>query len=140
MKEFFKNQFAIVFYDESLDALFLQYTSKVPNDEQFIIVNQAVLKAFTELKTTKFVADIRKMGIISLNAQEWVLKNLIPGMIKHLNGKTLFHAQLLDASEIMSKVSAANIKNKSSQVTQGMELVQFTNEAEMKQHLTKIKS
>jgi hypothetical protein len=140
MKEFYKNQFATVFYEDNLDALFLQYTNRVPNDEQFIIANQAVLKAFTELNTSRFVADIRKMGIISLNAQDWVLKNLIPGMIRHLKGKTLFHAQLLDASEIMSKVSASNIKNKSSQMTQGMEIMQFTNEEEMNQHLKTIKS
>lgn len=139
MKDFYNNHFASVFYDESLDALFLRYTAKVPNEEQFIIANEAVLKAFTALNTTKFVADIRKMGIISLGSQEWVLNNLIPGMIKHLNGKTLFHAQLLDASEIMSKVSAGNIKNKSSKLVQGIELVQFTSEDELQQHLLRMK-
>jgi hypothetical protein len=140
MKEFFKNHFAAVFYDDNLDALFLQYTSKVPNDEQFIIANQAVLKAFTELNTQKFVADIRKMGIISLSAQEWVLKNLLPGMIKHLKGKMLHHAQLLDPSDIMSKVSGANIKNKSKLVAEGFEVVQFANEQEMNQYLLNVRS
>jgi len=131
MKEYFKNNCAKVYYDESLDALFLEYTSKVANDEQFILVNKAVLEAFTKLKTQKFIADIRKMGIISLQSQEWIVKNLLPGMFRHLNGKTLFHAQLLDAKEILSKVSASNIKNKSSQVAEGFEVRQFTNEAEL---------
>ena len=135
MQEFFKNNFASVYYDETLDALFLEYTDKVPNEEQFIVVNQAVLNAFTTLKTQKFVADIRKMGIISLNSQEWVIKNLLPSMFKHLKGKTLFHAQLLDEKEILSKVSAANIKNKSSQVAEGFEVSQFSNEGELKKHL-----
>jgi len=138
MKEFFKNSFATVFYDEVADTLFLQYTSKVPNDAQFIAANEEVLKAFTALNTVKFVADIRKMGIISLNAQEWVLKNLLPAMIKHLKGKTLYHAQLLDPSEIMSKVSGANIKNKSKQVADGFEVVQFTDEAEMSKYLENV--
>jgi hypothetical protein len=65
MKEFFKNNFARVFYDETTDALYLEYTNKVPNDEQFIRVNQAVLDAFVKINTQKFVADIRKMGIIN---------------------------------------------------------------------------
>ena len=135
MKEYFTNKFARIFYDEAQDALFLEYTARVPNDEQFIIVNQAVLDAFKQLKTQKFVADIRKMGIISLASQNWVLKNLLPGMIGHLKGKKLYHAQFLDTSEILSKVSAANIKNKSAQVAADFEVMQCASEAEVKQYL-----
>lgn len=116
MKEFYKDNTAIVYYDPELDTLFLEYIGKVQNDGQFIQINTAVLNAFKGLHTQKFVADIRKMGIISVNSQKWVVENLLPGMIKHLNGKTLFHAQLLDPSEIMSKVAASNIKNKSATV------------------------
>jgi hypothetical protein len=135
MKEFFKNNFARVFYDETMDALYLEYTNKVPNDEQFIVVNQAVLDAFVKLNTQKFVADIRKMGIISLSSQGWVVKNLLPGMFKHLKGKKLYHAQFLDASEILSKVSAGNIKNKSDQVAKDFEVKQFSREADLKEYL-----
>lgn len=138
MKEYFKNHFARIFYDDTLDALYLQYTAKVPSEEQFIVVNQEVIKAFIKLQTTKFVADIRKMGIISVNSQAWVVKNLLPGLIAHLKGKTLHHAQLLDPTEIMSKVSAGNIKNKSSQVADGFEVVQFTTEEEMTKYLKSI--
>lgn len=138
MKEFFKNGFARVYYDDTLDALFLEYTGKVPNDEQFILVNKALLDAFTKLKTQKVVADIRKMGIISLASQEWVLKSLFPALIKHLDGKKLYHAQLLDAKEILSKVSAANIKNKSTQVAEGFEVRQFNDETELKSFLKNI--
>jgi hypothetical protein len=140
MKELFKNSFARIFYDEALDTLFLEYKSKVPNDEQFIAVNQAVLDAFVKLKTQKFVADIRKMGIISLASQSWVLKNLLPGMLKHLNGKKLYHAQFLDASEIMAKVSAGNIKKKSEQVAKDFEVKQFSIEAELKNYLKSVPS
>src|SRR6478736_6773504 len=135
MKEYFKNNFARIFYDEALDTLYLQYTAKVPSEDQFILVNQEAIKAFTKLQTTKFVADIRKMGIISVNSQAWVVKNMLPGLLAHLKGKTLHHAQLLDPAEIMSKVSASNIKNKSSQVAEGFEVVQFSNEIEMATYL-----
>ena len=140
MKEFFKNSFARIFYDEALNTLYLEYTSKVPNDEQFILVNQAVLDAFLKLNTQKFVADIRKMGIISLSSQGWVVKNLLPGMFKHLKGKKLYHAQFLDASEILSKVSAGNIKNKSAEVAKDFEVKQFSKEAELKEYLKSVQA
>ena len=112
----------------------------MPNDEQFIQVNQAVLDAFVKLKTQKFVADIRKMGIISLSSQNWVVNNLLPGMLKHLKGKKLYHAQFLDASEIMAKVSAGNIKNKSQQVAEDFEVKQFSKEDELKNYLRSVPS
>lgn len=131
MKEFYKDNTATVYYDPELDTLFLEYTSKVLNEEQFIIINTAVLNAFLTLSTQKFVADVRKMGIISVNSQKWVVENLLPQMIKHLKGKTLYHAQFLDSSEIMSKVAAANIKNKSTTVAEGFQVEQFSDREQM---------
>jgi len=139
MKEYYKDNTAKVYYDAELDTLFLEYLGKVQNDEQFIRINTAVLNAFTQLSTIKFVADIRKMGIISINSQKFVVDNLLPGMIKHLKGKRLFHAQLLDPSEVFSKVSASNIKNKSKQVADGFDVMQFTDVNEMKAYLKDMK-
>ena len=138
MKDYYKDTVAHVYYDETLNTLFLRYTNKVPNEELFITINTAVLKAFLSLKTQKFVADVRKMGIISVKSQQWVLDQLLPQMIKHLDGKTLHHAQLLDPSEILSKVSAANIKSKSKQVADGFEVVQFSDEKELTAYLKTI--
>ena len=137
--EFFKNSFARIFYDKELNTLFLEYLSKVPSDEQFIVVNTAVLDAFRKLETQKFVADIRKMGIISISSQNWVVQNLLPGMLKHLKGKKLYHAQFLDASEVMAKVSAGNITSKSHKVAADFEVVQCTSDKELKEYLTSIK-
>jgi hypothetical protein len=139
MKEYYKDNTATVYYDAELDTLFLEYLSKVQNDEQFIRINTAVLNAFTQLNTIKFVADIRKMGIISINSQKFVVDILLPGMITHLKEKRLFHAQLLDPSEVFSKVSASNIKNKSSQVAEGFDVMQFTDANEMKAYLKEMK-
>jgi hypothetical protein len=113
----------------------LLYTGKVQNDQQFITINTAVLAAFTKLNIQKFVADIRKMGIISVASQNWVIANLLPGMVKHLKGKMLYHAQIVDPSEILSKVSANNIKGRSSQVVEGFEVVQFSDEGKLKEYL-----
>lgn len=118
-----------------VDTLFLEYTGRVLNDAHFIQINTAVLETFRKLKTQKFIADMRRMGIIGLNSQKWVVDVLLPGMIEHLNGKKLFHAQLLDASEVMSKVSGSNIKHKSSQTINNLEMRQFTDAVEMRQFL-----
>ncbi|GCC50963.1 hypothetical protein SanaruYs_11820 [Chryseotalea sanaruensis] len=135
MQEFFKDKSAQVYYDAALNTLFLVYTGKVQNDQQFITINTAVLAAFTKLNTQKFVADIRKMGIISVASQNWVVANLLPGMVKHLNGKMLYHAQVVDPSEILSKVSGNNIKGRSSQVAEGFEVVQFSDTEKLTEYL-----
>ena len=135
MQEFYKDKTAIVYYDAELDTLFLEYIGKVKSDQEFITINTAVLAAFKKLNTRKFVADIRKMGVISVGSQNWVIANLLPGMVKHLNGKMLFHAQLVDPSEILSKVSGSNIKGRSKQVAEGFEVVQFSDTEQMKAHL-----
>lgn len=140
MQEFFKNPVAKIYYDPAVDALFLEYLGKVQSENQFIEINTEVLKAFQLLQTQKFVADIRKMGIISLASQKWVVDNLIPGMIKHLRGKTLYHAQFLDPKEILSKVSAANIKEKSKQTIKNFEVVQFSDTIELRNYLTSVLS
>jgi len=135
MNPFFENSIAKIFYDEALDTLFLEYLSKVPGDESFIEINSALLKAFCTLKTQKFVADIRKMGMISVNSQKWVIENLLPGMMKHLNGKMLYHAQMLDPKDILSKVSGTNIRSKSKDIAQGFEVLQFSERKDLEDYL-----
>jgi hypothetical protein len=135
IREYFKDASARIYYDQSLDTLFLEYTGRVKNEDHFILINSAVLTAFKSLDTRKFVADIRRMGVISLNSQEWVVKELLPGMVKHLRGKELFHAQLLDPVEIFSKVSASNIKRKAITIADKFDVYQYTDEAELKEHL-----
>lgn len=131
MQKFFENQSAKVYYEEGLDALFLEYTNKVINHEQFVAINTAVLNAFTKLQTVKFVADIRKMGVISIESQRWVVDNLLPGMIKHLKTKDLIHVQLMDEADIFSKIAANKIKDKSCQSTKGVQVLQFSDRAKM---------
>ncbi|MCA6075640.1 hypothetical protein [Fulvivirga sedimenti] len=135
MKEYYQDDSARIYYDRELNALFLEYTGRVKNEEHFIQINTAVLNAFRELDTHKFVADIRKMGVISLNSQRWVVDVLLPGMMDHLKGKKLYHAQLLDPSEVFSKVSAGNIRNKSTTVDTGFEVHQFSDESVLREQL-----
>ncbi|MEM7551987.1 MAG: hypothetical protein AAF363_20055 [Bacteroidota bacterium] len=132
MVNLFSNEYASVYFDKELDSLYLKYFKKVPSHNDFLIVNEAVLEGFRTQSTHKFIADVRNMGIISLESQQWVVEVLIPKMVAHLNGKTLLHAQLLDPSEVMSKVSASNIKNKSEKKMEGFQLYQFTKEEKLR--------
>ncbi len=135
MTDFYSTTTAKIFYDSRLDSLFLEYLGPIKNDAQFIEINTAVLEAFKKLNTQKFVADIRKMGIISLASQQWVVNTLLPGMIKHLNGKKLYHAQFLDPKEILAKVSAGNIKKKETEVAKDFEVAQFADVAKLHEYL-----
>jgi hypothetical protein len=131
MQNFFENQTAKVFYHSELDTLFLEYIGKVINHEQFVIINTAVLDAFLKLQTTKFVADIRKMGVISIESQKFVIEHLLPNMTNHLKGKDPVIIQLMDKSDIFAKVAADKIKEKSKGQTNGFEVMQFTDRSEM---------
>lgn len=135
MTTFFQSSTAEIYYDQDLDTLFLKYLDKVKNDDEFIEINSQLLKAFESLSTQKFVADIRKMGIISIQSQNWVANHLIPKMFEHLKGKMLYHAQLLDAADIFVKVSGSNIKNKAANNSSGFEVKQFSDEVELKEYL-----
>lgn len=135
MQKFFENQSAKVYYDTVLDALFLEYTNKVTSHDQFVVINTAVLDAFTKLQTQKFIADVRKMGVIGIESQKWVVDYLLPGMIKHLSSKDLIHVQFMDEVEVFSKIAANKIKDKSSQAIKGIQISQFSNRAKMETYL-----
>ena len=130
---------ALVYYDKNLDSLFLEYTGTLNNHEEFVEINFSVLSAFKKLNTTNFVADIRKLGFISRESQSWVVDVLLPGMIKHLNGKKLYHAQLLDPNEAMSKISGTGVKLKSDDLVEGFEVEQFYSKDELENKLNSLK-
>jgi hypothetical protein len=88
-----------------------------------------------KLKTVKFVADIRKMGVISVESKTWVVNNLLPGMVKHLKGDELIHIQFMDASEVFSKIAANHVKEKSAKKTEKLHIAQFTDCTEMEAYL-----
>lgn len=135
MKVFYTDKVANVYFDPETDCLYLQYLSQVPYDDSFVKINSAVLDAFRSLQTQNFVADIRKMGIISLKSQQWVVDKLLPGMFAHLKGNKLYHAQLLDPKEILAKVSGNNIKQKTTSISEKMEMQQFSSEDELQKVL-----
>ena len=130
---------ALVYYDQNLDALFLEYTENLNSHDEFVEINISVLSAFKKLKTKNFVADIRKLGFVSSESQSWVAEVLLPGMITQLNGEKIYHAQLLDPMEAMSKISGTGVKLKSDDLVEGFEVEQFTSKEELVNKLISIK-
>ena len=133
---YFENNIAKVFYDTKLNTVFLEYKAKAPTQNDFVEINTKAMECFRSFKTQKFVADIRKMGILSLEAQQFVVDKVLPALISHLAGKPLIHAQLLDEKEIMAKVSANNVKQKSAKAIENFQLHQFYTTADLEKFLT----
>ena len=138
MKEFYRTDFATVYYDEDTDALWLKYLKNIPSDKHAIPVIDAMLAAFKSLQTQKFAADIRKMGIIGTEIQNLVATKLLGGMVDHLKGKKLYHAQLIDHTEIMSKITANKVKRTVQH--ENMEVVQFSVECDVIDYMKSIVS
>jgi hypothetical protein len=125
-KEFYSADFVRVFHDEDINALCVKYFQRVPSDKHFIPVVNAMLEGFKQLNTQKFMADIRKMGVLGIDSQSLIITKPLPGMISHLQGRKLYHVQLIDPGEIMAKVTANNVKHKSK--NESVEIVQFIDE------------
>jgi hypothetical protein len=132
---FFENKYAKVYFDKTLSSVFLEYKANVPSHKEFVDINTKVISCFQAASTQKMVADIRKMGIISIESQQWVATNLLPSLIAHLKGKPLIHAQLIDEKEVMSKISANGVKQKTAKAIDNFELHQFFNRKELEQFL-----
>jgi lipopolysaccharide biosynthesis glycosyltransferase len=130
--EFFKNDYATVFQQDG-DTTVLQYFKKVPDHETFLAVNEAIIDGYKKKPTQILVADVRNMGILSVDAQKWVSNTLIPTLIELLNGKTLYHAQFLNPNEVLSRLSANNVKRFSEALTSNFVLMQFGTQEELDQ-------
>lgn len=131
----FENQYAKVYLNQGLNTVFLEYKAKVPSHKDFVDVNTKVISCFEAATTQKMVADIRKMGILGLESQQWVAEVLLPSLIKHLNGKPLIHAQLLDEKDILVKVSANGVKQRSTKAIENFQLHQFSDRDELEKFL-----
>jgi hypothetical protein len=78
------------------------------------------------------------MGVISTESQKLVVDYLLPGMVKHLNGKDLIHVQLVNEADVFSKIAANTIKDKSSRTMKSIQISQFYDCAKMEAYLKSI--
>ena len=129
----FKNE--SVHYDEDIDTLFLKYKGPVKDDFDFIKINTILLQAFKMRLTQKFAVDARTVQLLNVRCKNSVAETLFPEMIKHLNGSTLYHTQLIDSANKMSTLSASNVKLKAGVIEKNICIEQFTDETAMREKL-----
>lgn len=130
----FENQFATIEYDANVDSLNLIYKAN-PRYEDFIVANEKFLEEFTKRDKFRFLVDARKMGVIGIDAQNYIIQKFIPSLMAHMKGKTLYHVQVVPQNEVFAKVAANNIKSKSEREVKGFVIRQFFIEAEAKEWL-----
>lgn len=107
--EGFDNEYGTITYDEDLEAISLVFKKQVPAND-FIHLNQKLLEIFKTLSTNRFYVDARNIGIVAVEGQKWVIENLFKGMLDHLKGEKLYHAQLMPNTDIFGKAASSNIR------------------------------
>lgn len=117
----------IQFHPES-QIIDMVFTARM-NETEFIGINKALLDEFKKLNCNKLLVDALNMGVVSPGGQKWVVENLVPGMIAHLKGRKLYHAQIIPEKDIFGKFAAKNIEDRASKVP-GMVMIAFPSEAE----------
>ena len=123
---------ADVYFDEDLYAVALVYKQRLEGYNMFVEVHQDILDVFLQHTSNAFFVDTRKMGVLSLDCQRWVVEHLFPGMLKHLKGKTLYHAQVISKQDAFAKFGADNIRSQSEKKIEGIEIKAFEEEEEAK--------
>jgi hypothetical protein len=134
-----EDAFSTIGYDQELDALTLQFKKQAPTQD-FINLNKKAVEFFLKLNTNKFYVDTRKIGVVSLEGQKFVIDEVFPRMLAHTKGRKFYHVQVINPSEVFGKVAASNIKNKASLKRADEKLIieSFDCEIEAKAWLKKI--
>jgi len=123
-----KFSYAYIQFHEATNLFEMVFTSKM-NETEFIAVNKALLDEFRKKQSNRLLVNALNMGVISTGGQKWVVENLVPGMISHLKGRNLYHAQIIPEKDVFGKFAAKNIEDRASKVP-GMVMIAFSNAKE----------
>ncbi len=107
-KLFFDNDYVTIGYNVSMDALVISY-KRYGKEEEFVDVNKKLIDVYQDIKSGKCIADIRKMGVISVRAQQLIGEVIIPSLVEISPDNTLYHAQII-TQDIFVKVAAMKVK------------------------------
>lgn len=113
----FENEFIEIIYDEELKVLSFVYKVQ-PQSDKFMELNQKFLDEFKTLDCNKILINAIEIKLVSVENQNWVANTMIPEMLKHINGRKLYHAQILN-SDAFVQFAAHNIQKKSMKKDEG---------------------
>ena len=103
--------YAIIQLNMEIDTLELIFKRKLVFN-QFIETSDAVINEFKKLDVNRFLVDPSNMGVLSPEGQRYVATKSLPEMINHLNGRYLFHAQVLPQKDVFARYASQNIRQK----------------------------
>ncbi len=137
----FQSEVADIYHDTDLDALVLEYKNPVKGYDNFVSINEEALKHYKTINVNKFIADIRLMGVISVESQSWLAENIVPKLISASRGGVLHLAQYMDEKDIFVKVAANSVKSRSEKnLSDNKNFIwhQYTNKIEMENWLKSV--
>lgn len=109
--EKFQNQIAIISYDEENNIISMEFKMK-SSISDFIAIHEKFLEEFYKLSCNKYLVNLKKISVVSMEGHDWVVNNLFNNMLNHIIDKNLFHAQIIPSSDIFAKFVAENVKMK----------------------------
>jgi len=81
MQNYFENESVIIRYDEGNHLLIHQWKVS-PTSQEFKEGTNILITAFEHFKTGKLVGDVRQLGAVLPDDQQWILTDWIPRAFK----------------------------------------------------------
>jgi hypothetical protein len=77
MKNYYEKDSFIIRYDEG-NHLLIHAWKVAPTSQEFREGSNIVIAAFEHFKTGKLIGDVRQLGAVQLDDQQWILSDWIP--------------------------------------------------------------
>lgn len=106
--EFFKEEYALVSYEASLEMAVITWNAKFLTDAQYQKATNALLKLILEKRCTRCLCDTTYMGVLPLESQKWTHEVLTP---KYMETQLQVMA-IVTSKDVFNKVAMNNIVRK----------------------------
>ena len=103
--DYFKEDYAHVSYDPSLEMAIISWDTKFLTHSQYQKATHALLKLVLEKNCTRALCDTTHMGVLPLESQQWTYEYLTP---KYMESHLQIMA-IVTSKDIFNKVAMNNI-------------------------------
>ena len=119
---------ADVYYDKAMQAIVLQYKAQVNELSVFKQIHDDLADLLIANGSNRFYVDTRQMGVMLVEGQQYVIKEMFPRMLAHLQGKKLYHVQVISETDAFARFGAKNIKTSITKATDNPVVEAYTDE------------
>ena len=106
--EYFKEEYACVSYDQSLEMAIISWDAKFLTHAQYQKATNALLNLIMEKHCTRALCDTTHMGVLPLESQKWTNDVLTP---KYMDSNLQIMA-IVTSKDVFNKVAMTNIVRK----------------------------